>query len=154
MHEQYGLLFIHSEGKKKEKKEANAELKMWIQTDTKVWFGLGLFMSAFYSFTFLPFFFLPEVGFMWGIDLPVGPVHNARDPLAFWMSTHWSEMALFVGPMHCSRDPQTSFFTQTLIKNGSHSTIHTFKNYFATMFSVFSKISCVQTDLKKGSNKR
>ena len=123
MHEQYGLLFIHSEGKKKEKKEANAELKMWIQTDTKVWFGLGLFMSAFYSFTFLPFFFLffflPEVGFMWGIDLPVGPVHNARDPLAFWMSTHWSEMALFVGPMHCSRDPQTSFFTQTLIKNES-----------------------------------
>ena len=30
------------------------------------------------------------------------------------------------------------------IKNGS--TIHIFKNYFVTMFSVFSKISCIQTD--------
>ena len=103
---------------------------------------------------FLFFFFLLEVGFTWGIDLPVGTVHSARDLLAFWTSTHWSEMALFVGPMHCSRDPQTSFFTQTLITNGSHSTIHIFKNYFATIFSVFSKISCIQTDLKKGSNKR
>ena len=127
-----------------------------IQTDTKVWFGLGLFMSAFYSFTFLPFFYfiLLEVGFTWGIDLPVGTVHSARDLLAFWTSTHWFEVALFVGPMHYSQDPQTSFFTQTLIKNGSHSTIHIFKNYFATIFSIFSKISCIQTDLKKGSNKR
>ena len=28
-------------------------------------------------------------------------------------------------------DLQTSFFTKTVIKSGSHSTIHTFKNYFA-----------------------
>ena len=33
------------------------------------------------------------------------------------------------------------------IKNGSHGTIHTFKNYFATVFSVFSKISCIRIDL-------
>ena len=39
------------------------------------------------------------------------------------------------------------------IKNGSHGTIHTFKNYFATVFSVFSfqfsvstTISSIQTD--------
>ena len=52
-----------------------------------------------------------------------------------------------VGPVHCSWDPQTSFFfNKTFIKNGSHSTIHTFKNYFATVFSVFSKISDIQTD--------
>ena len=138
------------------KKKANAELKMWIQIDTKVRFGLGLFMSAFYSFMFLPFFFffLPEIGFTWGTDLPVRPVHNAQDPLAFWTSTHWFEVALFVGPMHYSQDPQTSFFTQTLFKNGSHSTIHIFKNYFVTVFSVFNKISCIQTGLKRGSNKR
>ena len=42
-----------------------------------------------------------------------------------------------MGPIHCSRDPQTSFFTQTFIKNGSHVTIHTFKNYFTTVFSIF-----------------
>ena len=85
---------------------------------------------------------------MWGTDLPVGPVYYARDLLALWTSTHWSEMALFVGLVHYSRDPQTSFFIQTLIKNGSHSTIHTFKNYFAIVFSVFSKISCIKTDLE------
>ena len=46
-----------------------------------------------------------------------------------------------VGPMHCSRNSQTSFFNKTFIKNGSHGIIHTFKNYFAIMFSVFNKIS-------------
>ena len=34
-------------------------------------------------------------------------------------------------------DSQTSLFNHFFIKNGSHGTIHTFKNYFATMFSVF-----------------
>ena len=43
-----------------------------------------------------------------------------------------------VDPMHRSRDSQTSFFTQTFIKNWSHDIIHTFKNYFVTMFSIFS----------------
>ena len=37
-----------------------------------------------------------------------------------------------------ARNLQTSFFTKTFIKNGSHSTIHTFKNYFVIMFSIFS----------------
>ena len=41
------------------------------------------------------------------------------------------------GPVHCSWDLQTSFFNKTFIKNGFHGTIHTFKNYFATVFSVF-----------------
>ena len=30
-----------------------------------------------------------------------------------------------------------AFFSHFFIKNGSHGTIHTFKNYFATIFSVF-----------------
>ena len=34
--------------------------------------------------------------------------------------------------------PTNLFFINFFIKNGSHSTIHTFKNYFATVFSVFS----------------
>ena len=37
--------------------------------------------------------------------------------------------ALFMGP--------TTTLFRKKIKNGSHSTIHTFKNYFATVFSVF-----------------
>ena len=42
-----------------------------------------------------------------------------------------------VGLMHCLQK-QTSFFIKTFIKNGSHGTIYTFKNYFAKVFSVFS----------------
>ena len=36
-------------------------------------------------------------------------------------------------------DPQISFFINFFIKNGSHGTIYTFKNYFATVFSVSAK---------------
>ena len=45
-------------------------------------------------------------------------------------------------------DPQIPLFSNFFIKNGSHGTIHTFKNYFATVFSVFSlsKINSIQTD--------
>ena len=51
-----------------------------------------------------------------------------------------------MGSMHSLWNSQTSFFNKTFIKNGSHDTIHTFKNYFVTVFSVFSKISSIQTD--------
>ena len=34
--------------------------------------------------------------------------------------------------------PQTPLFINFFTKNGSHNTIHTFKNYFATVFSLFS----------------
>ena len=43
-----------------------------------------------------------------------------------------------VGPVHCSWDSQISFFNKTFIKNRFYGTIHTFKNYFATVFSDFS----------------
>ena len=47
--------------------------------------------------------------------------------------------ALFMGP--------TNFFlNKTFIKNESHGTIHTFKNYFTTMFLIFNKINDIQTD--------
>ena len=49
-----------------------------------------------------------------------------------------------------SRDPQISLFNNFFIKNWSHGTIHTFKNYFVTVFSVFSfsKISSIQMNQK------
>ena len=37
---------------------------------------------------------------------------------------------------YCSWDPQP-LYSEKKIKNESHGTIHTFKNYFATVFSVF-----------------
>ena len=46
---------------------------------------------------------------------------------------------------HCSRTihalftgPTATLFRKKYIKNGSHGTIHAFKNYFAIVFSVFS----------------
>ena len=62
-----------------------------------------------------------------------------------WLFNSFS--ATSVGPVHCSRDLQISLFINFFIKNGSHGSIHTFKNYFTTVFSVFSKISSIQTDL-------
>ena len=47
--------------------------------------------------------------------------------------------------VHYSQVPQITFFSNFFIKNGSHDTIHTFKNYFVIIFSVF---SCIQTDPK------
>ena len=41
--------------------------------------------------------------------------------------------------------PQITLFSSFFIKNGSHNTIYTFKNYFATVFSVSAKISSIQT---------
>ena len=66
-------------------------------------------------------------------------------PVFFYFSVNQWVRALFM-------DPQISFFINFFIKNGSHSTIHTFKNYFTTVFSVFSfsKISSIQTDPKCG----
>ena len=43
-----------------------------------------------------------------------------------------------MGPEHPSQDPETSFFSKTFIKNGFDDTIHTFKNYFTIVCSVFS----------------
>ena len=39
------------------------------------------------------------------------------------------------------------FVQKTNNKNRYHGTIHSFKNYFVTVFSVFSKISYIRTDL-------
>ena len=47
-------------------------------------------------------------------------------------------------------DPQISLFSNFFIKNGSHGTIYTFKNYFTTVFFSFqfqfSVFNCIQTD--------
>ena len=50
-------------------------------------------------------------------------------------------------PVHCSQVSQITLFSNFFIKNGSHSIIYTFKNYFATAFLVSTKISCIQMDL-------
>ena len=71
------------------------------------------------------------------------------------VTVQWIVAALFLlfrlfitsmGLVYCSWDPQISLFSNFFIKNGSHDTIHIFKNYFATVFSVSVTISSIQTD--------
>ena len=47
--------------------------------------------------------------------------------------------------IYCSYDSQP-FYSEKNIKNRSYGTIHIFKNYFTTVFSIFSNISGIQTD--------
>ena len=48
-----------------------------------------------------------------------------------------SSLLTFVDPVHCSRDLQVINLCKFFFKTESHGTIHTFKNYFTTVFSVF-----------------
>ena len=49
-----------------------------------------------------------------------------------------AEVFFYVGLVHYSWDPQVPSFCNFFFKTESHETVHTFKNYFATMFLVFS----------------
>ena len=81
-------------------------------------------------------------------------MHNWRQRLLFMYCTwtvpeNFDFSAIFntsVGPVNSARNPQTSLFSNFFMKNGSHDTIHTFKNYFVTVFSVSAKISSIQTN--------
>ena len=56
----------------------------------------------------------------------------------FFLAALFDFSVISMGLMHCLQDPQTSFFNNFFIKNRPYGTIHTFKNYFVTVFSVFS----------------
>ena len=55
----------------------------------------------------------------------------------FFRSVFLWLLAFLLDLVHYSRDSQTSFINKTFIKNWSHGIVHIFKNYFATVFSVF-----------------
>ena len=84
-------------------------------------------------------------------------VMRLRRQQLLFVHCSWTVAALFdfstpfntsVGPVNSARDSQISFFINFFTKNGSYGTIHTFLNYFATVFSVFNfnKISFIQTN--------
>ena len=65
----------------------------------------------------------------------------------FWFQQHYLiKSNVNSARMHCLWVLQILLFSHFFIKNGSHSTIYTFKNYFATVFLVSVKISSIQTD--------
>ena len=100
---------------------------------TKATFGLGWKTQRLsLAFFFSHFFFFGTR--LWDLQL-------------LFMHCTWTVTAKFdfshsFQPISAHRalfmDPQISLFSNFFIKNGSHDTIHIFKNYFATVFSVFS----------------
>ena len=90
-------------------------------------FGLRLFMCLRLHFFIFIFY-----------QKHVNTAASARDLHHFQHPHIGPAMVLLVGLVYCSRDPQISLFSNFFIKNESHDTIHTFKNYFVTVFSVFS----------------
>ena len=117
---------VKSCGKKKKKKEENADVRSWIQTDTQCGFGS--------TFEFCICVFLLSLFFFF-----------------FFSAAHVSEETKFTVHVlfntihtmfrYCSRTVHgtySHFIHKKNIKNRSHGTIHTFKNYFAIVFSIFS----------------
>ena len=106
-------------------------LKTWTWVYTvPVWIALKPalgFVSCIFSFLFFFFFFL--VSYNRGQRL----LFNEQQPHFFLL---FCPFITSVDPVHCSWNPQISHFSNFFIKNGSYDTIHTFKNYFAIMFSV------------------
>ena len=113
---------------------------LWQGLDTHFEFCICILL---FFFSFFLFFFKPHFNGTWAITATVHALlmNNIRN--IFDYSSVSSAL------MYCSRVLQTSIFSHLFIKNGSHSTIYTFKNYFTTVFSVFSfsKISYIQMDL-------
>ena len=93
-----------------------------------VWIGLLRFSSAFSFFLFFFCFF---------------HAFSLHLRLLFMYGT-WTVAAtfdqIFVNStsVHCLRTHKFHFFMNFFIKNGSHSTIYTFKNYFITVISTIS----------------
>ena len=90
-----------------------------------VWIPSLRFQAAFCSFFFFFFFFFSRV-------LGYCSYCSMNSNRKYWLS------AVNSVHMHCLRIHKFHFLSIFLIKNGSHITNHTFKNYFATVFSVFS----------------
>ena len=92
-----------------------------------VWIGVCVLLLRFPPFFF--FFFFLRVFFPQAATVHVRYMNSSRN---FW-------------PVFCEQyicalftNPQISFFINFFIKNGSYSTIYTFKNYFATVISAIS----------------
>ena len=85
--------------------------------------------SAFVIFMFRSFFFFSmQFGVTWLLFIHCSLKSNNQ---CWLFHSEQCICALFM-------DPQIPLFSNFFIINGSHDTIHTFKNYFATVFSVFS----------------
>ena len=93
-------------------------------------------VGCYFNFFFLIYYFFSS---NICLDLTYGVCGSSLSIFSFFFFFQPQFMIFLQWTVHCSRDPQIPIFSNFFIKNESHSTIHTFKNYFATVFSVFSK---------------
>ena len=92
------------------------------------------------------FLFLIDIESIW-IGLKVAENEVTFSFFFFLFQLHYlTKSTVNIARMHCSWVPQIPLFSHFFLKNESYGTIHTFKKYFATMFSVSVKISSIQTD--------
>ena len=68
---------------------------------------------------------------------PSNKVHLASIWISFAFSHGW-HLAFLCGSRALFMGPASTYFSKFFFKTRSHDTIHTFKNYFVTVFSVFS----------------
>ena len=95
-----------------------------------VWFKLYYDLFVIIKLKTLIFFFFGKPGLLSECLDRVEKCFQLR--YAFFSGSH----ALFIGPA-------STLFSKKNFKTESHGTIHTFKNYFVTIFSVFSNKRCV-----------
>ena len=100
-------------------------------------------------------YFWLGLGFLFPLSTSLGTAQTDRVcVLAFLFLFLFNLFLFFIFYCFFSRScvlftrPISLFFNKIFIKNRSYGTIHTFKNYFTIMFSIFSKISGIQTHSK------
>ena len=78
---------------------------------------------------------------VWGVGAAVDQnAYSTGLDLRFGFFFFWSVDS---APVYYLRVSQITLFSNFFIKNGSHSTIYIFKNYFATVFSISTKINLI-----------
>ena len=109
-----------------------------------IWVGLDSdyprLLFQFHAFPPLFFFFLFSRNYWPGDRLDCNETGVCVSPLHFSFFFFQPAIVDFANRKQCIcalfTVPQITLFSNFFIKNGSHNTIYTFKNYFTTVFSV------------------
>ena len=135
--------WLERKKKKKRKKgqmpDADAQSKphlymVWIIIDLGYVWVRRLCLRLHFFVLFFLFLFSRVLGqnlLLWLLFMPCAWTVAAKFDLSNNFQPISAHLTLFT-------DPQISLFSNFFIKNGSHDTIHTFKNYFAIVFFSFS----------------
>ena len=105
-------------------------IQQWVlKQNIKCVFGFAFYAFTFAAFFLFFFFFFFHVFSPTAVTVHVRYMNSSRNIWPVFREQY--TYVLFT-------DPQILFFINFFIKNGSHDTIYTFKNYFATVISAIS----------------